>query len=260
MQPLNDPIAREPAKCRMGRLAARTAGSGTPLVLLHGGSGSWTHWIRNIEALAGSHRVIAPDLPGFGDSGEVDAPGAPDEYIACVAQSIAEAGDAESRVSCAAFSFGGVLAAALAARFGMFDRLVLVAPGGFGFPSGRELVTRRVPSWDASDSKVREAIAFNLGSLMLCTPPSPGDAVVDLHLRNIERARFDSRRISLLPSLLADLAAVKCPVQIMWGTEDRLAHPSVRQRVKACRETSAGVRIDLVPDAGHWVQYEQAET
>src|SRR3954464_13139903 len=51
-----------------------------PLVLLHGGSGSWTHWIRNVEALAAAGRwVVVPDLPGFGDSavppGNKDADG-----------------------------------------------------------------------------------------------------------------------------------------------------------------------------------------
>jgi pimeloyl-ACP methyl ester carboxylesterase len=40
-----------------------------PLVLLHGGSGSWMHWLRNIPALVDSGRwVLVPDLPGFGDS------------------------------------------------------------------------------------------------------------------------------------------------------------------------------------------------
>jgi 2-hydroxy-6-oxonona-2,4-dienedioate hydrolase len=40
-----------------------------PLVLLHGGSGSWTHWVRNLDALvAAGHQLWVPDLPGFGDS------------------------------------------------------------------------------------------------------------------------------------------------------------------------------------------------
>lgn len=40
-----------------------------PLVMLHGGSGSWTHWIRNIDALlAQGFELWLPDLPGFGDS------------------------------------------------------------------------------------------------------------------------------------------------------------------------------------------------
>ena len=38
-------------------------------VLLHGGSGSWTHWIRNVAPLvADGFHVLAVDLPGFGDS------------------------------------------------------------------------------------------------------------------------------------------------------------------------------------------------
>ena len=43
-----------------------------PLLLLHGGSGSWNHWVRNLAALARcGRRVLVPDMPGFGDS---DAP------------------------------------------------------------------------------------------------------------------------------------------------------------------------------------------
>jgi len=37
-----------------------------PLVLFHGGSGSWTHFVRNIESLVRSGRELwVPDLPGF---------------------------------------------------------------------------------------------------------------------------------------------------------------------------------------------------
>jgi pimeloyl-ACP methyl ester carboxylesterase len=43
-------------------------GSGPPLVLLHGLGMSWRAWLQNIPDLARDHRVIAIDLPGFGDS------------------------------------------------------------------------------------------------------------------------------------------------------------------------------------------------
>ena len=36
--------------CGNGKMVWRHWGKGPPLVLLHGGFGSWTHWIRNIEA------------------------------------------------------------------------------------------------------------------------------------------------------------------------------------------------------------------
>ncbi|MGH2980438.1 MAG: alpha/beta fold hydrolase, partial [Solirubrobacterales bacterium] len=43
-------------------------GEGPPLLLIHGLGGCWENWLENIPHLARSHRVIAPDLPGFGDS------------------------------------------------------------------------------------------------------------------------------------------------------------------------------------------------
>src|SRR5213592_37469 len=43
-------------------------GEGTPLVFIHGLSGSWQNWLENIPHFAGSRRVIALDLPGFGHS------------------------------------------------------------------------------------------------------------------------------------------------------------------------------------------------
>ena len=43
-------------------------GSGPPLVFVHGLAGCWQNWLENIPHFARSHRVIAVDLPGFGES------------------------------------------------------------------------------------------------------------------------------------------------------------------------------------------------
>jgi pimeloyl-ACP methyl ester carboxylesterase len=43
-------------------------GSGPPLVFVHGLSGCWQNWLENIPHFARSHRVIALDLVGFGES------------------------------------------------------------------------------------------------------------------------------------------------------------------------------------------------
>ena len=45
-----------------------TAGSGTPLILLHGYAETSRMWRPIIPALARRFTVIAPDLPGIGDS------------------------------------------------------------------------------------------------------------------------------------------------------------------------------------------------
>lgn len=55
-------------RTRRGRLSTLEAGSGPPLVAIHGLGGTKGSFLPTVTALAGSHRVIAFDLPGFGDS------------------------------------------------------------------------------------------------------------------------------------------------------------------------------------------------
>lgn len=43
-----------------------TAGKGSPIVLLHGGANDWHEWEDNIDALSRHHRILAPDIIGFG--------------------------------------------------------------------------------------------------------------------------------------------------------------------------------------------------
>ena len=43
-------------------------GSRLAVVFVHGLSGSWQNWLENLPHFARRHRVIAPDLPGFGHS------------------------------------------------------------------------------------------------------------------------------------------------------------------------------------------------
>src|SRR3954452_18275656 len=57
-----------------GEVVWRIWGRGEPLVLLHGGTGSWLHWVRNVEPLARDFRVLAPDLPGSGESASPTPP------------------------------------------------------------------------------------------------------------------------------------------------------------------------------------------
>lgn len=58
-----------------GSLTARVLGSdGTPVVLLHGQAGSGRYWGSAYDALGTCHRVVVPDLLGFGDSPRPDGP------------------------------------------------------------------------------------------------------------------------------------------------------------------------------------------
>ncbi|MEO7128888.1 MAG: alpha/beta fold hydrolase, partial [Rhodoferax sp.] len=143
-----------------------------PVVLFHGGSGSWTHWLRNIQPLADSgRRVLAADLPGFGDSAPPaqgrDADALPEPLEAGLKILLgAQACDLIG------FSFGGMTAGFLAARFPeRMNRLVLVGAPGLGVASRR---TVKLTPWrHLTDASQQEAVhRQNLAALMLLHPES----------------------------------------------------------------------------------------
>ena len=98
--------------------AFRTFGEGEPLVLMHGGAGSWLHWVRNVDTLAERFRVIALDLPSYGDSDRVEWSISTDEYLGTVADAVMEVCGDVPRVHLAGFSFGGMVSAATAVALG----------------------------------------------------------------------------------------------------------------------------------------------
>ncbi|MDB5582423.1 MAG: hypothetical protein JWR80_7599 [Bradyrhizobium sp.] len=238
-------------------LACRVEGTGPDLVLLHGGVGSWTHWIRNIPVLAAAYRVHAYDLPGFGDSASFTS--ADDAaYFQLVADAIHEG--CEGPIRLVGFSFGGTVAAAVAPLLGgRLAALTLVAPGSFGQPDRSNIDVRPLQSLAGADAGKREAARHNLNEVMFADPASADDVTIDLHLANIDRARFKSRRLSWQDRIERDLAPISCPIQMIWGDADRMAWPSVDARVERCRGASRPIRFDLIPGGGHWVQYEQAD-
>ena len=105
-------------------LAYEVHGSGPPLILLHGLSGSGRWWSRNVPAFASAFRTYAVDLPGFGASRCLRWSRL-DDTVDRLADWIA--GEGLSRAHIAGHSLGGTVAARLAARHPeRVDRLVLV--------------------------------------------------------------------------------------------------------------------------------------
>jgi pimeloyl-ACP methyl ester carboxylesterase len=247
-----------PTEVRHG-LAVRYWGTGAPLVLLHGGMGSWTHWGRNIGALASKFTVIAIDMPGYGDSGDA-GPIGEDGYIDCVAEVFAEIVGEANPAGLVGFSFGAVIAAAISTRKRRrVARLSLLGPGGFGYPAGRSIALQKLSKGDATPAELRKATAFNLGQWMLSAVPDTDDPVVDVQLRNLSRARFDNRQISAKDRLVADLATLTCPIQLIWGSRDVLTFPSIRTRLDRCLDVRPDLEAEILPGGGHWVPYECAE-
>lgn len=234
-------------------------GEGRPLVLLHGGSGSWTHWIRNVEALAAAGRhVLVPDLPGFGDSARPSDGQDADAVAPVIAQGIRQlVGDAP--VDVAGFSFGGLVAALMAAAQPQrVRRLVLLGAPGLGLRDKRLPLT----SWRTLQDPAQriEAHRSNLAALMLHKPQAVDDLAVALQAANVPRDRMHRRRLALTDILARTLPTLACPLDAIYGELDALYRdvlPALREKISTAPKFG---ELVLVPGAGHWVQYEAAES
>lgn len=235
-------------------------GSGVPLVLLHGGSGSWTHWLRNIEALAAMGREVwVPDLPGFGDSDGV--PGGQDaDTMLDPLHAGLRALLGERSFDLVGFSFGGMTAGMLAARYPQGVRQLVVVGAPAIWASSDKAV--RLLGWRHLESeKAREqAHRHNLQALMLHDPARIDADTLALHVQNVLRDRLPRRRLSQTDVLAQALGQVVCPVNAIYGLHDALylgRHAALEQALAATTPHFEG--LQWIADAGHWVQFEQPE-
>lgn len=282
-----DARARQHRVAHEGRVVAwREFGAGPPLVLLHGGHGSWAHWVRNIEALSARHTLWLPDMPGYGESDDLPTPLSVglrmQVLVDTLAGSLRSLLGADTPVDLAGFSFGGLVAAQLAVqrgaavgvaprRAGPVHRLALLGTAGHG---GARRPMPELLNWRGDDrAATAAALHHNLAALMLHEPARIDALAMEIHERSCRRTRFRSKAISRASPLPALLDALDAPVLLAWGEHDVTAHPDeVGPRLTEAHQQTAATsqgqaeaggatrperRWCTVPDAGHWVQYEQ---
>lgn len=235
----------------------REWGDGKPFILLHGNYGSWTHWTRNIAALAASRRVLVPDTPGFG---ELDLPEVPDAgtIVESLWKDIDRLAGTEAVVDLAGFSYGGGLAGGLAAcRPHRVGRTILVGSGGLGAPGGyrEELVRWR----DLDAAGQREAHRRNLRILMFASPETVDDLALSLQAANAAGAKMNARKLRNRMDLRQVLVGKKVVLSGIWGERDfTLAGLPLASREQAVRSLDTDAEWIALPDVGHWAQYEAA--
>lgn len=247
---------RAETPCGEGALVWRSWGEGRPLVMLHGGSGSWRHWLRNIPAFAAARQVICPDLPGLGDSDMPPMPADPASIAAILRDGLRDVLGARP-YDLVGFSFGALCSGHLAA----IDpdhcaSLTIVGAGALGFErSPTELVKVR-----PLEGAEREAAnRHNLAALMFADASRIDEAALamqDLHTR---RARFKSRGWANTDSLKQAILRSRAQLGAIYGGQDAIARPHVQLRLDLVHGMRPGARTELIAGAGHWVAYEAAE-
>jgi pimeloyl-ACP methyl ester carboxylesterase len=222
--------------------AVLEGGDGPPVVLLHGPGAYGSTWLPVLRALVGSHRVIAPDLPGHGASvvmgGTLDASRALDW--------LGELFEQTCRTP--AVLVGHLVGGALAARFAsdqdhFVGRLVLVTPSGLApfapTPRFGAVFAGYVaePTGDTHDELWRECVR-DLDGLR----DQMGERWDDMKRYNIDRARTpavaQAQRTFLeqfgmqviAPEVLAGITA---PTTLIWGRHDTIVRLAVGQEASS---------------------------
>ena len=100
----------------------------------------------------------------------------------------------------------------------------------------------------------------NLRTLMLGDPAAADDLAVHLQIDNVRRTRFKSGDIPASDALLRALPAIRAPLAAIWGERDAFVAPRFEARRHTLARFHPDVDFRVVAGAGHWVNYEAAET
>lgn len=245
------------------KIAWHEYGAGEPVVLLHGGHGSHQHWVRNVDVLSKYYRVLVPDIPGYGES---DAPPEPtmESLVATMLIAIDERIGADTPVRLVGFSFGGLVAAKIAAQRPNITHLVLLGAAGHGTtrrPKGK-LQDWKTALQANDDVALRGVMRQNLLMHMLAHEASINDEALDIHASACLKTRFHSKKISHAGGLMDALAIARqvnpaMALSAAWGEHDVTCTPA---SVLELLESQGALSYkQIIPNVGHWVQYEATE-
>jgi pimeloyl-ACP methyl ester carboxylesterase len=233
----------------------RIFGRGEPLVLVHGGHGSWLHWVRNIEPLSRQRRLLVPDLPGFGDSD--DPPDGSDlQYIVeAFIASLDRLLGARTPFDLAGFSLGGVVAARAAVKRGSVRKLALLGSPGTGTP--RRTRAEMVRWRQADEAAQNTALKHNLLAHMMHDEANVDALGFEAYVTAVKRTRYRTRGVGSRSSLQSILAAYTDPVLFVYGEHDVTGTPQLAKDPLVGSVANRELRI--IRHGGHWIQYERAD-
>lgn len=261
LQRLEHTAERTETPCGDGRLVWRAWGEGMPLVLLHGGFGSWRHWIRNIDALAARRRVLAVDLPGLGDSDTAPQPHTPAHLADIILDGLNRLIPRSATFAVAGFSLGAVIGATLAARASSrVAGTFLIGPSGLG-PHWRD-ATSDLRRWtpEMTEAEVHEVVRHNLERTMIASRAAGTEFTVSMQLRHLRRGRgLKGLPLSRSSAVLDALPAIAERTSIIYGANDPYAVPDPAGALDMLRRHFPSVTGHVIDDAGHWVNYEAPE-
>ena len=233
------------------RVRVRRAGTGQPVLFLHG-AGGWPAWLPFFERLAQRFALSVPEHPGFGGSDDPtwlrDVPDLAMYYLDVLDAAF------ESPVHVIGHSLGGWTAAEAAVRnTRRIASLTLLAPAGIrvkGVPPGDNFI------WSPEEAIRNRYHDQSFADALLAAPP-PDEAQLDLDLQNrVAAVKFGWEPRWFNPALEKWLHRIDVPTQVIWGAHDKIL-PSAYAGLWEKRVD--GARITVVESCGHSPHIEQCD-
>lgn len=225
-----------------------------PLVLVHGFGGDKDHWTRVARPLRGTVRVIAPDLPGYGDS---SAPAAGDYGLDAQVEHLRAFLDhlGLTRVELGGSSMGGNIAARFTARYpNRVGSLWLIANSGVDAAPPSE-ARRQIEAGGPNPLIATTAEAYgDLIAWVMAQPPVIPErmrqvladrAIAVQALRRHQFGQLYDAGAEPLESLMRGLPV---PTHLLWGEADRVLHPEGAALLAAVLPQASLTRM---PGIGH---------
>ncbi|MFA6985904.1 MAG: alpha/beta fold hydrolase [Arenimonas sp.] len=210
------------------------AGQGPLIVLLHGFTGAKENWLPLMRELARTHRVIAPDLPGWGESERrADESYGPSEQVERIAQFLRHFNERPALV--VGHSMGGQFLGLLGARHP--DRvgpIALMSSAGVRFEEnsfGREVMAGRNPF----EVRTRAELHRYLGIVFEDPPfvPWPADEAM-VRKRRLD-VQFEQKVLDSIGrgpeafTLESEMGRIRAPVLLLWCRDDRVIDVSAAE-------------------------------
>ena len=259
-------IARIEAKCDVlttpsgdGEMVWRAFGDGPPLVLLHGAYGSWMHWIRNVEALSKHFRVLAADMPGFGDSASPADTTSVVSLVETIARGLDRLTAGDGPVFIGGFSYGGSMSAPVTlASKRKIDTICMVGTHGLG---GKRGEPGPLVNWYEAKGPeaMHEAQRHNLSKIMFADAAKIDDLAIHIQTANTVRTVFRPRLVVDRDKIAGAVAKVDARLTAIWGNLDATAYPYVDECVERFMKVRPEAVMHLLDGVGHWACYEAAQ-
>ncbi|MBV8192977.1 MAG: alpha/beta hydrolase [Alphaproteobacteria bacterium] len=236
------------------------ADTGKPILLLfHGGSGSWVHWIRNVRPLSEHYTLYVADLPGLGDSDPPDDVRDVWSVTHCVKTAMDAVVPKDKPFAITGFSFGGMVAGHIATLVDdRLRRIVMVGAGGLKATRKPGPKLHKLLAEMPAETLAAEA-RRNLEILMLHDPAKVDGVAIHMQIMNTTRAKTRSRDMGQAYRLSEVLPRVRTPLTGIWGEFDSTTFPHIQERIDLFRALQPDFQMNLIPGAGHWVAYEAAD-